>query len=106
MSTVAKQAKNYEDFVRNFVEEEEKESKFQLFKNQYFLSVVLSTIGCFLVILANYTQVFPENVAQIISVAGTVMTLFILFLFWHLYSLTFISGVNSNYSDVQSESTV
>ena len=102
MSTIAKQTKNYEDFVRSFVQEEEKESKRNSFKSKYLLSFFFSTAGCILIFLANHTSIFSGSASQIVSVVGTVMSLAVLSIFWELYSITLHRPSN----EVSSESMV
>ena len=76
-------SKSYENFVRSFVEQEEK-AKFKV-SPRISMYVFLTTVGIALVLVSSLTDIFGKVWSQVVCVIGVIFASFILLIFWEIY---------------------
>ena len=78
-------SKSYEDFVRSFVENEEKE-KFKI-NPRITMYILLTVIGVTLILLSTLTTIFGKIGSQVVCVVGIILASSVLLIFWEIYKL-------------------
>ena len=76
-------SKSYENFVRSFIEQEEK-AKFRV-SPRISMYVLFTIIGIALILVSTLTDVFGKTWSQVFCIIGVIFASFILFIFWEIY---------------------
>ena len=83
--SLKKETKSYEDFVRTFVQEEEKKQKASYFESSYLLCIISAFLGFSILSFANNSMVSSTAISPVLYVVGSAFLFSCLALFWKIY---------------------
>lgn len=93
---------NYEKFVRDYVEQEEK--KTYCIEDPYQLIYPLIILGLILLGITTFTNILPTIVSNILSIIGMLLCSLIMIAFWDIYQKTLKRIQIEEITDISTES--